>query len=188
MAGISVAEQIKTRDIRLVSAPRLPDAAAMAMNVFSEAMTFCARKTGAADNAVVTALLKQNDKTTYAYCTYGMAKSVAASLAAMDDNVKSVYIYDCDATPQDACLGSFSQSVPLVHLIVWTERKTAALSAFIGVLDRALTQTYADLLGKHQVTSLLDVQVIDDDDVERRAGYAALLGSIHHRPMQIWAR
>jgi hypothetical protein len=86
------------------------------------------------------------------------------------------------------CLGSFNQSVPLVHLIVWTGRKTAALRAFIGVLDRALTQTYADLLGKPQVTSLLDVQVIDDDDVERRAGYGALLGSIHHRPMQIWAR
>jgi hypothetical protein len=35
---------------------------------------------------------------------------------------------------------------------------------------------------------LLDVQVVDDAEVEKRVGYGGLLFSLHHRPLKIWER
>jgi hypothetical protein len=117
-----------------------------------------------------------------------MAKHMAASLGAMDGTVKAVYILDYDATPEDLCFGTLRGSTPLLHLIVWSERKTAALSSLLAGLDRALARAYADLVGGTQAKSLLDVQTIDDADVEHRVGYAALLHAIHQRPIQVWER
>ena len=76
----------------------------------------------------------------------------------------------------------------IIHLIVWAQRKTGALNSLVAALDRALVQSYADLIGMRQLTHLLDVQVIDDADVENRVGYGAMLSSIHHRPIQVWER
>ena len=193
MAGVTVTGQTKAVDIRFVASPGLPDVVGIAEKLFSEAMAFCACKIGAANGAVgdctaVVDLLRQCDRTAHAYCIYGMAKSVATSLGAMDENIKSVYVYDYDATPEDLCFDMSDPSAPMVHLIIWTERKTAALSALIAALDRALACVYADVLDRPQIKSLLDVQMIDNEDVDSCKGYGALLSSLHHRPMQIWAR
>jgi hypothetical protein len=106
----------------------------------------------------------------------------------MDERVKAVYVLDYDATPEDLCFGRLNQGTPLVHLIVWTKRKTAALRSLVAALDRALAQAYAELLGGCQIEILLDVQIIDDADVENRTGHGALLQAIHHRPIPIWER
>jgi hypothetical protein len=178
-------KRAQTMDVRLAS---LPGATDSTENTLSEALQFCARKIGVDSLEAVVDLLRQNDRMACEYCLYSMAKRVAASLGAVDENVRAVYVLDYDATPEDICFGTLHQGAPLVHLIVWAERKTAALSSLVAALDRALAQAYTDLVGGPQVESLLDVQVIDDADVESRTGHGALLQAIHHRPIQIWER
>ena len=178
-------KRAQAMDVRFAS---LPGATDSTENILSEAMQFCAQKIGVDSPEAVVDLLRQNDRMTCEYCLYSMAKRVAASLGAVDENVRAVYVLDYDATPEDICFGTLHQGMPLVHLIVWVERKTAALSSLVAALDRALAQAYTDLVGGPQVEALLDVQMIDDADVENRAGHGALLQAIHHRPIQVWER
>ena len=116
------------------------------------------------------------------------SRQIAESLGSLDENVKAVDTLDYDATRKDFCLGKAIQGTSLTHLIVWTQRKTAAFDSLVAALDRALVQAYTDILGTHNLTTVLDVQVIDDADVEKRIGYGALLASIHHCPIQVWKR
>jgi hypothetical protein len=55
-------------------------------------------------------------------------------------------------------------------------------------LDRALVQGYADLIGAHPWTHLLDAQMIDDADVKNGTGCSALLFSLYLAPTQVWKR
>ena len=159
-----------------------------AEDVLAQALSYCAGKMGLDGPQTVTERMRQGDGVAYGYCLYSVAKQVAEAIGSLDENVRVVYTFDCDATPQDECLGEVARGMPLVHLLVWTQRKTAALRALIAALDRALVRAYADVLEEGRPASLLDVQVIDDDDVGRRSGYGALLGSMYHRPIQVWQR
>jgi len=178
-------EQEEAVDVRMAS---LPGLSSSTESILSEAMRFCAQKIGVDSLEAVADLLRQKDRTACEYCLYSIAKTVAASLGGVDENVRAVYVLDYDATPEDLCFGTLNQGTPLVHLIVWAERKTAALGSLVAALDRALAQVYSDLIGGPQVEALLDVQVIDDADVENHTGHGALLYAIHHRPIRVWER
>jgi len=187
MAGTPATQQAVAVDAKLV-APLEPSVTSTAESMLTEAIKFCARKIGVDSVDTVADLLRQNDRTACEYCLYGIAKQAAISLGAMDENVKAVYVVDYDATPEDICLGALSQGRRLVHLIVWTGCKTAALSALVAALDRAVAQAYTNLLDGPEVKGLLDVQLVDDADVEGRTGHGALLWAIHHQPIPIWER
>jgi hypothetical protein len=185
-----VSSMTQTEMVRVEFTPpplQLPDAASMVETALAKALEFCAEKMGVDSHQAVVDHLRQGDSTACSYCHYGLAKQVAESLGTLDENVKAVYICDYDATPEDLCLGEATQA-SLVHLVVWARRKTGALNSLVAALDRALVQSYADLIGMRQLAHLLDVQVIDDADVENRVGYGAMLSSIHYRPIQVWER
>ncbi len=166
---------------------RLPNAASTAEISLTQALKFCAQKMGLADHQAVIDHLRQGDSTACKYCHYSIAKQVAESLGALDKNIKTVYIVDYDATPEDLCFGEGIQT-SLIHLIVWAERKTSALESLIGALNCALVERYADVIGTCQLAHLLDVQVVDDADVKNRVGYGAMLSSLYNRPIQVWKR
>ncbi len=188
MASTTYTRQADAIDVRVGSPQHVPGPAATAGDVLAEAMAFCAHKIGVEGPEAVADLLRRDDRDACGYCLYGIAKYVASSLGAMDDQVKAVYVFDHDATPEDLCFGTLGRGAPLVHLIVWTVRKTAASRALLAALDRALAQAYADLLERPPLESMLDVQVVDDADVENRRGHGALLHALHQRPVQVWER
>ena len=164
---------------------RLPNATSTAEDVLNKAMEFCARKMGLENSQAAINSLKQGDRRACEYCLYSIAEQVGAALGALDENIKVVYMFEYDATPEDLCFNE-KPGAPLVHLLVWTRRKTEALKSLVSMLDRALAQSYARLIGPRQLQHLLDVQVIDDADVAQRVGYAALLNSLHYRPLKVW--
>jgi hypothetical protein len=159
-----------------------------AEGILAQALSYCAGKMGLDGPQTATERMRQRDGVARGYCLYSVAKQVAEAIGSLDGNVRAVYTFDCDATPEDECLSEIARGMPLVHLLVWAQRKTAALRALVSALDRALVRAYANVLGEGQPASLLDVQVIDDADVGRRSGYGALLGSVYHRPVQVWQR
>jgi len=159
-----------------------------AEEILAQALSYCAGKMGLDGPQTVTERMRQGDGVACGYCLYSVAKQVAEAIGSLDGNVRAVYTFDCDATPEDECLSEVARGMPLVHLLVWAQRKTAALRALVSALDRALVRAYVNVFGEGQPASLLDVQVIDDADVGRRSGYGALLGSMYHCPVQVWQR
>jgi hypothetical protein len=166
---------------------QFPDTASTAEVVLNEGLAFCARKMGLDDPKEVVRRLQQCDSSAYQYCRYGLAKKVAESIGNLDDNIKSVYVLDYDATPHDLCFCEGRQRSP-IHLIVWAERKTDALSSLVAALDRALVKRYAELISAPDLVRILDVQIVNDQDVEDRIGHGALLSSTYNRPIRVWER
>lgn len=183
------AKQTKTKTDVEHSMPQLqlPYPGDTARIVSNQALEFCAQKMGLGDRNAAASRLQQDDDNACQYYRYSIAKQVAESLAALDKNLKAAYITDYDATPQDLCFNKGNQ-MPLIHMIIWVERKTKALNSLVEGLDRALAQHCADVLGLPRLTHLLDVQVVNDEEVHGRIGYGAMLSSIYNRPIQIWER
>jgi hypothetical protein len=123
------------------------------------------------------------------YFKYGLACGLAEALAANDNQVRAVYIYEPTLNPDD----ELHAERPLdtrVHLLVRVTTPSAALEAFVAALDRALTATLktlpSNLFAQHE--SLLDVNVITEKDVRLGLGYAALLSSLFTPPLKVWQR
>ena len=188
MAETLDTKQAKVMTVELVAPPELPSVTSLAESILVEAIEFCAEKIRASNLTTVIDLLGQQDRVACEYCLYSVAKQVAASLGTMDENVKAVYILDYDATPEDRCFDTEAQNTHLIHLLVWTRRKTAAFDSLVKALDRALVQACSDTVGIRGPASLLDVQVVDDADVKQRHGYGAFRAWTHQRPIQIWER
>jgi hypothetical protein len=188
-----VTQKDEIRDVNVAVTVQPSELGIAPQYVLTQALAYCARKMSLDGPQPVVERLRQGDSVACGYCLYSIAKQVAETIASLDENVKAVYALDYDATPEDLCFGKAMRGAPMVHLIVWTGRKTAALRSLVLALDRTLAQAYATMLGMRPsvegtLASLLDVQVIDDADVASRTGYGALLRSIHHRPIQIWER
>ena len=181
-------KQAGVADVETKTPPlRLPDAASTADIVLNQAMEYCARKMGLEAAWLAVEQLKQGDGTACSYCRYSTAKQMAEAMGLLDENVRAVYVYDYDATPEDLCFGEAVHVSP-IHLILWVERKTSALNSLVDALDHALAQSYAAMIDRSQLAHILDVQMVDDADVENRTGYGALLSSFYNRPLKVWER
>lgn len=165
----------------------LPDAASSIQGALVRALDFCAQKLNLPSPQESLAKVREGDPAALSYCHYRLAQQVAEALGALDDQVRSVSLYDFEATPEDRALGENAESLP-IHLLVWVDRKTSALSALAAALDRALVSDYAEMVGPRRLRHVLDVQVVDDSDVESRRGVAALLYSLYNRPIKLWER
>lgn len=162
------------------------DVATTARVVLTQAIEYSGQKMRLGSCQAVIDCLREGQSAACGYCHYSVARQVAECLAALDANIRAVYMYDYDATPEDL-IGEAGRALP-IHLIVWAERKTAALNAVVETWNRALAQCYAEMIGGHERAHVLDVQVVDSADVEKRIGYGALLSSLHHPAIQVWKR
>jgi hypothetical protein len=163
------------------------EAASATEGLLDRALTYCAGKMHLDSPETALALLRKGNNMARWYAHHSLAEQVAAILGDLDDTVQSVYVFDFDATPEDLAFGEAAPPSP-IHMIVRTRRKTEALYALIRALEGALIEEYASRVGPDRLQYMLDVQVIDDEDVEKRRGYAGLLRSLHNRPIQVWQR
>jgi hypothetical protein len=179
-------EQDNSLEVMMSAAPlHLPDASSALAGALEKALHSCARRMGLDGPEAALERVRQGDSVARDYCHFSLAKQVAQALGSLDENVESVSLYTYDATPEDLSFGTTSPT-SLIHLLVLAGRKTGALTSLIAALDRALAQQYAALVGPRRLAHLLDVQVITQTEVEQRTGVAALLSSVHNRPIQIW--
>jgi hypothetical protein len=179
--------KVTDTDVDATPSFRLPDASSAMEGALARALDSCAKKLGLPASELALELMRQGDTTAREYCHYSLACQVAEALGALDENVKSVSMYGYDATPEDLALAEGSRA-PMIHLIVWAVRRTGALHSVTSALDSALVRDYSGMVGPRRMAHLLDVQVITDDDVERRIGVAALLSSLYNPALPIWKR
>jgi len=180
-------KQSKRNDQGIAATPphRL-DPVAMVELVIKEALKSSASKMGLHDVKSIINCVKKGDATACSYCHYYVAKDLGRVLGLWDENIRAVYAYGYDDnTSAEECAENISFS--LVHMIIWAERKTKALYAMIEAIDRVMVQIHRKLFGIRELQRVLDIQVIDDEDVKNRTGYAALLKSIYQMPVQVWS-
>jgi hypothetical protein len=184
----SASTRTEVTDVKFTTSSSQPsDVTSLAEAILTQALEFCATKLNLESYETAVERLQQGDNIAFSYWRYGLAKKGAEYLGEWDEGIKAVYIFDFEATPEDICFAEVTPDI-IIHLIVWAQRKTAALNSLIGALDRALVRIHVELLHMPQLKHLLDVQVVDDRDVENRLGFGALFSSLHHRPLPVWKR
>ncbi len=160
-------------------------------NMMQEAIDFCTEKTGLKGKEQALEALRNGDCCACQYLRYALAQGVAEYLGSVDDTIKAIYTYEPEyATSMDEPLPGWPNSTPGINLLAWVSRKSAALSSVMASVSSALTEEFKRL-DCHKANALcydLDVKVTDDDEVQRRTGYGALINSLYVRPMEIWHR
>jgi hypothetical protein len=185
-----VSSRIQTEVESVTLTPLLPtvtDVVSMAETALTKALESLAQKMRLKNAQAVADRLRQRDHSAWSDFHYDLASQVAEQLGALDESVKAAYVDEYDVTPEDAFFGETARTT-VIYLVVWVQRKTDALKSLATALDRALVQSYADLLGAPRLTHLLDVQVIDDADAKNPLGYGAWLFSDHFPLTEVWRR
>jgi len=174
---------LRTQQIEFVGGG---DAHEVAAEMLEKALAYCTEKAQVAGREAAVSCVVAGDAAVTSYFHYSLAKQAAAYLGEWDQDVQSAYVFDDEATPEDVCFGEACR--PLVHLLLRVERKTAALTALVATLDRALAAQLPAVLGVEGQEYVLDVQMVDNTEVTNRTGYGALLFSLQRGPIQIWGR
>jgi hypothetical protein len=184
----TITTPIKDETVKIdLAALAVADPAQAAQAALDNALNYCAEKMNLAGPQSALDQLRLGDDAAFGYFQYALAHTASAYLAGFDDEVKAVYMYDYEATPEDTTFGEIQPVSPL-HLIVLVRRKTEALYSLVAALDRSLAGHYAVQAGLPKASHLLDAQVVDDAEVQRNSGYGAMLNSVYHRPVLVWER
>jgi hypothetical protein len=131
--------------------------------------------------------LRQGDPIAWSDFHYDLARQLAGQLGALDEDVKAAYVDEYDVAPDDLFFGEAARTT-VIYLIVWVQHKTGALNPLVAALDRALVQSYMELIGSPRLVHLLEVQVIDDADARNPVGYGAWLFSSNFPLTEVWRR
>jgi hypothetical protein len=120
---------------------------------------------------------------------YGLAKGVADTIAANDQRVQAIYVFDTELS-SDLQTGCELPIEVSVHQLALVSSPSAALESFIISLDRALIDSLQELPVRlyKECRWILDVKLITEYDVDNKIGYACLLGSTHSPALEIWKR
>jgi hypothetical protein len=121
---------------------------------------------------------------------YPLAQGLAEYLGALDTSVKAVYVYEPEYATSFDDVAANGGSARGMNLIVWATRNSAALTALVASVGEELGK-HTQPLSCPEANALcwsLDVQIVDDEQVEKRSGYGALIDSMYVRPMEVWRR
>lgn len=120
---------------------------------------------------------------------YRLAAGVARELSANDPRVQAVYIYEPTAGAEDEA-GGEPPLDPTLHMLVMVTAPSAALQSFVESLDRALTLSLRQLPspGFARRDSVLDVNLVTEEEARHGTGWAALLTSAFAPPTKLWER
>ena len=164
---------------------------AIVTNMVEEALVFCAGKAGLKDKKQAGDVLLTGDCCVCEYLRYALAQKMAAYLGSVDDTIRAVYTFEPEeATCGDEAIPARPNLSPGFNLIARVSRKSAALSSVVASLRSALAEEY-QRLGCPNATALcseLDVRAVDEDEIETRTGYGALIDSLYVRPIEVWHR
>jgi hypothetical protein len=165
---------------------------AMANKMVEQAVAECAEEHFAGDiRRMRQAVL--HGQCEHCHCiTEHLVKQISEYLGQVDNTVKAVYRYE----PMD--LSSASQSEGMdrsreyndINLVVWVNRKSAALAALTEMWESAL-QTNLHQLGcvlASPACFTLNVTMVDDRDIDERRGLGLLVNNPSLRSTLVWKR
>jgi hypothetical protein len=166
---------------------RLPSVASAVQGMLNRALVYCAGQMRLNGPQEAVECLRQGDRVARWYCHHNLGAQAAETLGDLDDTVQQVLVFDLEGPLEDLIYHEAGPPLP-VHLVVHVEHKTESLNNLAQALGLALDKEYARAVGCGTVGRVLEIQLIDADDIEKRRGYAGVLGSLLDCPIQVWQR
>jgi hypothetical protein len=148
----------------------LPDVAAAAERVLTLALESCASRMGLEDAQAAARHVRQGNVVACVHCCSSIAKQVAESLGASEQNIRAIYAPDYDVLFEDLCSDKSAGDKSTVRLLVWTRRQTSSLDSLVTAWDRALAEACREKIGPYGQAPSLEVQVLEDTDVAKHFG------------------
>lgn len=158
-----------------------------ASEMIEAAIAYCEAKSGCRGRDQVAGALRAEDAVIHDYFRYSIALQLAQYLTKLDKNVVSVFTYSFGDAEEEGEDRNISLSAP-INLILHVRRKTAALRSIVAYLDQQLLDGYKQLVAPEgeKIASILDVQMVDDEDIRRGIGFGVLLRSSYSKPVRLW--
>ena len=159
--------------------------------MIENAIMFSAGKMGMTGRDQVVQARARGDCITCEYLRFGLANEVADYLGSMDETIRSVYVYEPElATAVNGNIHNRPRLVPGINMIIRVSRKTAALKSILTSIASAVEQEFGQLNcpEANALCNMIDVIIVDDQEVAKRTGYGALIGSLYTPPIEIWQR
>jgi hypothetical protein len=157
--------------------------------MFDQAIVECADKLFAGDTLRMRQSLLQSHCENCSCMADCLARFIGEYLGRVDRTVKAVYKYQPLAETPDE---SMKTSPPYVgiNLLVWVERKSAALSALLQTLEESLkvSQNRIGCAVATQACFALDVVFVSDPEVQDGRGLGLLIRSAGIRSVSVWNR
>jgi hypothetical protein len=160
---------------------------ARAARMVGDAILYCRSKQACCGEGEVAGALKSADPRVDDCFRHSLSLQAAEYLAGLDERIVGAYSYSYGDSEEEGEERGHSPTAQL-RLILHVRRKTAALAAAVAALDEALLEEYRRLIAPrgNRMTSILDVQVVDDEEVESGTGFAVVLRSTFAPPTRIW--
>jgi hypothetical protein len=164
---------------------------AIVSRMMDEAMQYCAEKAGLKTKERAAVALKSGDCCACEYMRHAVAIKVAEYLGSLDDGITAAYSYDPGyAVEVDSIVPGPRKLQPAVSLILRVNRKSAALSSLVASLSAALERELRQVgcASANALCRSIDVVVADEQEVQKRNGYGALIHSVWVQPLEVWRR
>ena len=121
-----------------------------------------------------------------------LVRQISETLGQLDRTVKAVYQYDAEATtlrPGSATRVEAAHPCA-INLVVWVDRRSAALTALTATLENALVDSRrrVQCLNASAACSMLDIQTVQDEDIQERRGLGLIATSKFIRSTPVWLR
>jgi hypothetical protein len=157
--------------------------------MFDQAIVECADKIFAGDSLRMRQSLLQSHCENCRCVAECLARQIGEYLGRVDRTVKAVYNYQpMEETGKDPT--GISEPFVGINLVVWVERKSAALSALIETLETVLKASQSQI-GCAAATPrcfALDVRLVSDNDVQEGRGLGLLVRTASIRSIPVWRR
>jgi hypothetical protein len=157
--------------------------------MFDQAIIECAERIFAGDTLRMRQSLLQSHCENCRCVAECLARLIGDYLGRVDRTVKAVYNYQpLDITNKEP-IGSHEPFVG-INLVIWVERKSAALSALLQTLEESL-KISLNQIGCATATEAcfaLDVMFVSDIDVQEGRGLGLLIRSAGIRGIPVWNR
>jgi hypothetical protein len=127
------------------------------------------------------------------YCrclSENLVAQICEYLGQLDTTVKAVYHYEPLDVSQPATSLDTSKAHNGINLIVWVNRKSAALGALVNTLEVSLAASQRQLgcINATPACFTLDVTMVDDHDIQERRGLGLLVDNYGLRSQRVWQR
>jgi hypothetical protein len=118
-----------------------------------------------------------------------LARQISEYLGRVDRTVKSIYHYEPVEAPDTTSPENYPPYVG-INLVVWVERKSAALSALLDTLETVLKSSQR-IIGCADASPRcfsLDVKMVSDQEVQEQRGLGLLVENAYLCSKPVWKR
>lgn len=164
----------------------------LADRMVNRAVAFSAQRRFAGDVQQALMALRQGQCEICGYATGSLVSQVGEVLGELDRTVKAVFQYEAEdiqgRTGWRDLLVHPSQAG--INLVVWVERKNAALLALGSTLQAALAESRRKIGCKNASAGCytLDIQMVDDRDIQEGRGFGLMIPNRFLRVAPVWRR